>query len=812
MSLKEQTTKRVKSKLLSYFIPTQKERATETEGERNSAIGSPQPQVTSQVIGDSSTQPSGSGTNRQSQLQSSFAIEVERDPGKRIKICEWPIELRDEVRRKYLLLEAFQPKLSEHTYQAREYGNKSRRFQESWYKEFHWLEYSPTSHKAYCFPCFLFDDNSSSNLVNGGFDNWRRVHKGKDCAFLNHIGTSSSSPHNKAVASAAGLRMPSAHIDRVLERVSRAEVLKHRLRLKTTIKVLQRLALQGCAFRGHDESESSLNRGNLIEWIEFLMEWREDVKAVLLKNAPGNAKYISPLIQKELLSIIANKVRCKIRVEVGDAYFAILVDEARDESGREQMAIILRYVNSNGILTERFFTIKCVADTSAATLKQVISDALSEYNLQVEKLRGQGYDGASNMSGQFNGLRALFLQDCSYAYFVHCFAHRLQLTLVAAAKHYRPMDNVINLVKSSPKRTTELIEAHQRDIDVMLTSGELETGRGANQMTSLHRAGTTRWSSHLHSVDSMIQMYGATCDVLEELNENGSTPQIRAEADGALKGITTFEFAFNLHMTKAIMCESHFLSQAFQKESVDILEALSYVSTTKCLLQELRDKGWESLLEMVRLFCFKHELEIPDLNKMHGRGAKKMQLEHLYHFEYLNQCIDHQLSELNSRFNEDTIRLLQLSVALDPKDSFKAFNADHICQLAEEFYPKDFDGRDILTLKTELPYYSEHVVRNSEFEVSSLAKLMEKLVTRRLDVQYIMICQLIRLVLTLTVSTATTERAFSAMKFVKTDIRNKMADDFLANSLMLFIERDYARKLDIDSIIDDFAKLKNRRV
>ncbi|CAN1841425.1 Zinc finger MYM-type protein 1 [Linum perenne] len=406
--------------------------------------------------------------------------------------------------------------------------------------------------------------------------------------------------------------MPSAHIDRVLERVSRAEVLKHRLRLKTTIKVLQRLALQGCAFRGHDESESSLNRGNLIEWIEFLMEWREDVKAVLLKNAPGNAKYISPLIQKELLSIIANKVRCKIRVEVGDAYFAILVDEARDESGREQMAIILRYVNSNGILTERFFTIKCVADTSAATLKQVISDALSEYNLQVEKLRGQGYDGASNMSGQFNGLRALFLQDCSYAYFVHCFAHRLQLTLVAA--------------------------------------------------------------------------------------------------------------------------------------------------------------------------------------------------------EYLNQCIDHQLSELNSRFNEDTIRLLQLSVALDPKDSFKAFNADHICQLAEEFYPKDFDGRDILTLKTELPYYSEHVVRNSEFEVSSLAKLMEKLVTRRLDVQYIMICQLIRLVLTLTVSTATTERAFSAMKFVKTDIRNKMADDFLANSLMLFIERDYARKLDIDSIIDDFAKLKNRRV
>ncbi|CAN0881971.1 hypothetical protein LINGRAHAP2_LOCUS14535 [Linum grandiflorum] len=38
------------------------------------------------------------------------------------------------------------------------------------------------------------------------------------------------------------------------------------------------------------------------------------------------------------------------------------------------------------------------------------------------------------MSGQYNGLKALFLQEWPYAYFVHCFAHRLQLTLVVSAK------------------------------------------------------------------------------------------------------------------------------------------------------------------------------------------------------------------------------------------------------------------------------------------------------------------------------------------------------------------------------------------
>ncbi|KAF3443394.1 hypothetical protein FNV43_RR13076 [Rhamnella rubrinervis] len=57
--------------------------------------------------------------------------------------------------------------------------------------------------------------------------------------------------------------------------------------------------------------------------------------------------------------------------------------------------------------------------------------SIGRHELLVENLRGQGYDGA-NMRGAWNGLQALFLQDCPYAYYVHCFAHRLQLALNGA--------------------------------------------------------------------------------------------------------------------------------------------------------------------------------------------------------------------------------------------------------------------------------------------------------------------------------------------------------------------------------------------
>ena len=69
---------------------------------------------------------------------------------------------------------------------------------------------------------------------------------------------------------------------------------------------------------------------------------------------------------------------------------------------------------------------------------------------------------------------------------------------------------------------------------------------------------------------------------------------------------------------------------------------------------------------------------------------------------------------------------------------------------------------------------------------------------------------MVKLVLTLPVSIATTERAFSAMNVIKTNLRNKMKDKFLSDAIMLFIERDITVTISTDSIIDDFEDLKRR--
>ena len=96
--------------------------------------------------------------------------------------------------------------------------------------------------------------------------------------------------------------------------------------------------------------------------------------------------------------------------------------------------------------------------------------------------------------------------------------------------------------------------------------------------------------------------------------------------------------------------------------------------------------------------------------------------------------------------------------------------------------------------------------------MKSLSELSQWLVRTGNSEHYKLVYRMVILVLTIPVSTATTERAFSAMKLVKTELRNKMEDDFLNDSLMLYIEKDIVSTFSLDSIVDDFEDLKERRV
>ncbi|XP_016168437.1 zinc finger MYM-type protein 1-like [Arachis ipaensis] len=429
---------------------------------------------------------------------------LERYPGKQRPIWQYNFNERDKIRRAYIIDGPYQP--TNISYPASGNNNHRRYFQSSWFKKFpSWLEYSPEKDVVYCLPCYLFGKhygarNDGKNTFSElGFSNWKKVNNGVNCAFVCHEGSIPNSPHNLCVKSYDDLMAQSKHINKVLDRHSDETIANNRLRLKTSINAIRWLSFQACAFRGDDESPGSLNRGNFIELIKLLASCNQNVNNVVLENAPGNAQYISPSVQKDILHIFARKVRATIREEIGDSKFCIIIDEARDESKREQMSVVLRFVDKHGCVQERFFDLIHVSDTCSLTLKTEISSVLSRHNLDVQNLRGQGYDGASNMRGEWNGLQALFLKDCPFAYYIHCLAHRLQLALVSAAKEvcyvhqfFSKLTLIVNIVTVSPKRHDQLRVAQANNVTKLIANDQIVIGSGLNQIGTLQRAGDTR--------------------------------------------------------------------------------------------------------------------------------------------------------------------------------------------------------------------------------------------------------------------------------------------------------------------------------
>ena len=68
-----------------------------------------------------------------------------------------------------------------------------------------------------------------------------------------------------------------------------------------------------------------------------------------------------------------------------------------------------------------------------------------------------------------------------------------------------------------------------------------------------------------------------------------------------------------------------------------------------------------------------------------------------------------------------------------------------------------------------------------------------------------------KLVLTIPVATAIVERSFSAMKYIKNELCNRMGDQWMNDCLIVYIERDVACSFNNETIVQQFQNMKTRK-
>ena len=465
-------------------------------------------------------------------------------------------------------------------------GGRTRKFSLDWYNKFPWLHWH--NGLLLCHPCAVVASQSGLVLTKrietafssrGVACNWEKA--------METFGTHNRSEAHKEAVEKLKLMKTNTSVILLLDKHASAEQLDSRAALRIIATTLLTLGQTGTAIRGKVEEQ-----GNFITWIN---RRAEDVP-VLKKFLGNRLSFLSHDIQNELLGLMANNILRQILLKVNKSpYFSIIVDETTDVSTKEQVSICARFLTDDMTPKEMFLGLYETNSTTGETLTHVIIDALTRFGLPLEKLRGQCYDGASNMSGAFRGVQARVKELQPQALYVHCTAHSLNLALQSTIENsvirdgFQYLNDVYVLFKRSAKRLEILNKAN-------------------GKIKSLC---PTRWTMRTAAIESVLESYGSVLEALEEVSLEPGPPEARAKARGLLSQFFTSSMYWSLSVAKVVFVPTEKLSaKVLQDSTTTVAGALAAIRLTHdALMTSRNDATFDRIMKDVAAAQVTHDLD-----------------------------------------------------------------------------------------------------------------------------------------------------------------------------------------------------------
>ncbi|XP_065651244.1 zinc finger MYM-type protein 1-like [Hydra vulgaris] len=365
--------------------------------------------------------------------------------------------------------------------------SRKRKFLLKWLSDFSWLCYSKIKDGAYCllFGASLPNKYALCKLFKEPFNTWRNAIKVFNDYEKTVDGLHIKSMHcyNMLLSRVKNNTFP---IEVSLDFSRKQRIEENKKKLASIVKTIIFLGRNDMSLRGHrddrkyqgeiGESSKISGLGNFIELLNFRVDAGDSILKEHLLSAPKNSTYISKTIQNELIECCGNAIE------------EILINDIKKRS---------------------FFTLFRMQNrTSGLNIATNILETLKEFGLDIQRCRGQSYDGAASMAGEYKGVSSLIKNVNSKALFVHCASHKLSL-VVGKSCQIQQVKNLLEQVKDisyffnlSPKRSNCLKK--------YLLPGQaklIDTCR-------------TRWVQKLRGLDVFFDNYSAVFSAFEEMEDN----------------------------------------------------------------------------------------------------------------------------------------------------------------------------------------------------------------------------------------------------------------------------------------------------
>lgn len=632
--------------------------------------------------------------------------------------------------------------------------------------------------------------------VINGYSNWKDATIG----FRNH---ELSGCHREAVEVVISLPATTMNIGAHLSQQYAQEKEMNRKMLIKVLSCIKFLARQGLPLRGHGDDSD----GNLLQLLMY--QGGDEIKDWLQRRTN---KYTSHELQNSFLKMMALDVLRNVADKLQKSpYLTIMIDETTDISNQEQVTIVLRRIDNKFETYEEFIGLYTVSSIEAECLTEVIKDTMIRLNLSIKKLRGQCYDGCSTMSGTRTGVAKRISDEEPRAVFTHCYGHSLNLAASDTVKKSKLLkqaletaQEITKLIKFSPRRDA-VFKRLKAENESMLE----------NKTIGIRVLCPTRWTVRADSLFSIIENYSVLHDTWDEALEISRDTESKARIQGVQSQMKKFDFLFGVVLGEMILRHTDNLSKALQAKVISAAEGQQTADMVVQTLQKLRDDQQYDLFWM-KMIKMSESLEVENaqvprkrkLPKRYDDGLAEAEFHNdpkLYYRQHYFEAIDLAINCIQGRFQQPGYQiysnleqlLLKASQGQDYASEF-----EHTCS----FYKDDFQ---LDMLRAQLQIFTNECQRQQKetgIPFTTVFDIKEFFCTLTDSQKSLLseVCKVVKLILIMPATNATSERSFSALRRVKSYLRSTMSQQRLNNLLILHVHKDITDTIDLQKIATEF--------
>ena len=515
--------------------------------------------------------------------------------------------------------------------------------------------------------------------------------------------------------------------------------------------------------------------------------------------------YNSPDIQNEIIKIMGLHLLRSLTKELQRSPFlTIMVDETTDAANGEQTVIIIRWVGEDLQVHEEFIGLYSVAQTDAGTITAVITDVFTRLNLPLCKLRGQCYDGASNMSGKRTGVAKRIQELEPRAVYTHCYGHALNLAASDMLKQCAVLKDAmstsheaIKLIKYSPRR-----EGIFRRVKENIPG---DSGRiGVRTMCP------TRWTIKADALGSIITNYPALQSTWDEAENVVHDTKMKARIHGVSAQMKMFRYLYGIVLGELLLKHPDNLSRTLQHKSLSAAEGQQVASMTVQTLKGIRsDQHFDLFWTKVTSKAVDvSEPALPRRRKQPARfddglseGDFPETAKDLHRQQYF-EANDIIVACIQDRFDQPGYTVLRTLESLITKACKKEDYDDDLDVICRT-YQSDFDKEQLRVQLQLLGDNFDVVTPGGSLNIFQVKDYFMALSHgQRLLMSQVV--ALLPIILVIPATNATSDRSFSALRRLKSYLRTTMLQERLNYLMLLHVHKERTDALDMQAVLTEF--------